>query len=205
MPPKASIFRLDPDAQSALAHLSKLLGRPMNKLVNEAVRDYLLKTTPAEREVEGTLASLRAYRQRDLQVAEPPAAYLSARAKLGEDEPTQGKIARVTPDSKTLGAAREFVRQVSTRYSVSAAILFGSRARGTHRSDSDVDIAVLLRGPRGKLMETSIEMADIAFDVLLETNVYIQPLPIWEDEWEHPDTHSNPRLLENIQRDGLLL
>ena len=23
------------------------------------------------------------------------------------------------------------------------------------------------------------------------TNVYIQPLPIWEDEWEHPETHSN--------------
>jgi uncharacterized protein len=187
MPRKASIFRLDPEAQSALAHLSKLLGRPMNKLVNEAVRDYLLKTTQAEREVEGTLASLRAYRQRDLQVAEPPAA-VSTRA-----------------DSKTIGAAHEFVRQVSARYPVKAAILFGSRARGTHHAHSDVDIAVLLRGPRGKLMDTSIEMADIAFEVLLETNVYIQPLPIWEDEWEHPDTHSNPRLLENIRREGLLL
>jgi uncharacterized protein len=188
MPRKASIFRLDPESQSALAHLSKLLGRPMNKLVNEAVRDYLLKTTQAEREAEGTLASLRAYRQRDLQVAEPPAAYVSARA-----------------DSKTIGAAREFVRQVSAQHPVKVAILFGSRARGTHRSDSDVDIAVLLRGPRGKLMDTSIEMADIAFEVLLETNVYIQPLPIWEDEWEHPDTHSNPRLLENIRREGLIL
>src|ERR1700676_1405365 len=112
---KASIFRLDPEAQSALAHLSKLLGRPMNKLVNEAVRDYLLKTTQAERELEGTLASLRAYRQRDLHVEEPPAA-VSTRA-----------------DSKTIGAAREFVRQVSARYPVKAAILFGSRARGTHR------------------------------------------------------------------------
>ena|ERR1700730_46063 len=111
----------------------------------------------------------------------------------------------VTDDSKTIDAAREFVRQVSARYPVRAAILFGSRARGTHHSDSDVDIAVLLRGPRGKLMYTSIEMADIAFEVLLETNVYIQPLPIWEKEWEHPDTHSNPRLLENIQREGLLL
>jgi predicted nucleotidyltransferase len=205
MPRKASIFRLDPEAQSALTHLSKLLGRPMNKLVNEAVRDYLLKTTQAEREVEGTLASLRAYRERDLQVADPPAIYMSARAGVGEDEPIQGTIARGKPDSKTIGAAREFVRQVSARYSVRAAILFGSRARGTHRSDSDVDIAVLLRGPRGKLMDTSIGMADIAFEVLLETDVYIQPLPIWEDEWEHPERHSNPRLLENIRREGLPL
>jgi antitoxin ChpS len=62
-----------------------------------------------------------------------------------------------------------------------------------------------LRGPRGNLINTSLEMADIAFDVLLETQVYIQPLPIWEDEWEHPESHSNPHLLENIQHDGLAL
>lgn len=205
MPRKASIFRLDSDSQSALAHLSKLLGRPMNKLVNEAVRDYLLKTSQAEREVEQNLAGLRAYRERDLQVAEPPAAYANARAEVDDDEPIQGRIPRGKPDSKTLRAAREFVGQVSTRYSVRAAILFGSRARGTHRSDSDVDVAVLLRGPRGKLMNTSIDLADIAFEVLIDTGVYIQPLPIWEDEWEHPDTYSNPRLLENIRREGLLL
>ena len=185
MPLKASIFRLDPDAQAALAHLSKLLGRPMNKLVNEAVRDYLLKTTQKERELEGTLASLRAYRERDLQVRETPAPYVNSQA-----------------DPETMSAARDFVRRVASRYSVKAALIFGSRARGTHRADSDVDVAILLRGPRGKLMDTSLDMADIAFDVLLETSVYIQPLPIWENEWEHPETHSNPRLLENIRREG---
>jgi predicted nucleotidyltransferase len=184
--PKASIFRLDLDAHAALAQLSRLLGRPMNKLVNEAIRDYLLKTSQKERELEGTLASLRAYRERDLQMREaPPPPYLSSPA-----------------ESEAMGAAREFVRRVSVRYSVKAALLFGSRARGTQRADSDVDVAILLRGPRGKLVDTSLEMADIAFDVLLETNVYIQPLPIWEDEWERPETHSNPRLLENIRREG---
>ena len=202
---KASIFRLEPEAHSALEHLSKLLRRPMNKLVNEAVKDYLRKTSQAEREVEGALASLRAFRERDLQVAEPPAAYVPAGVEIGGDEPIQEKIALGNSNSKAISAAREFVRLVSAKYSVKSAILFGSRARGTHHSDSDVDIAVLLRGPRGKLMDTSIEMADIAFEVLLETNVYIQPLPIWEGEWEHPDTHSNPRLLENIRREGLPL
>jgi predicted nucleotidyltransferase len=185
---KASIFRLDPDTQAALVNLGRLLGRPMNKLVNEAVRDYLLKACPKERELEGTLASLRAYRERDLRVREAPAPYLNSPV-----------------ESETMGAAREFVRRVSARYSVKAALLFGSRARGTHRADSDVDVAVLLRGPRGKPMDTSLDMADIVFDVLLETSVYIQPLPIWEDEWEHPEIHSNPRLLENIRREGLPL
>src|SRR5882757_9055436 len=115
---KASIFRLDPDTQSALAHLGRLLDRPMNKLVNEAVRDYLLKTSQKERELEGTLASLRAYRERDLHVSETPTPYLSSRAE---------------PES--MGAAREFVRRVLLRYPVKAALLFGSRARGTHRAD----------------------------------------------------------------------
>jgi uncharacterized protein len=108
-------------------------------------------------------------------------------------------------ESESLGAAREFVRRVSVAYSVKAAILFGSRARGTHRADSDVDLALVLRGSRGKLLDTSLKMADIAFDILLETTIYIQPLPIWEDEWDDPDTHSNPRLLENIRREGLPL
>jgi len=129
-----------------------------------------------------------AYCELDLQVREAPAAY------------------RNTPvEAETLGVAREFVRRVSAAHSVKTAILFGSRARGTHRADSDVDLAVVLRGQRGKLVDTSLEMGDIAFDVLLETNIYIQPLPIWEDEWDRPETHSNPRLLENIRREGLAL
>jgi len=190
MPSKATLLRLDPDARPALVQLSKLLGRPMNKLINEAVRDYLLNTGQAESEVRESLATLSAYRERNLQVAEPAVVYA-------------GEIAKA--DADTAGAAREFVRRAAARYSVRSAVLFGSRARGTHRSDSDVDIAVVLQGQRGKLIEISIELADIAFELLLETNVYIQPLPIWEDEWDHPQTHSNPRLVENIRRDGLPL
>ncbi len=108
-------------------------------------------------------------------------------------------------DSDAIIAAREFLQRVATSFSVSAAFVFGSRARGTHRSDSDVDLALVLRGPRRKLMQTSLELADIAYDVLLDTNAYIQPMPIWEDEWARPETHSNPRLIENIKREGIRL
>ena len=48
-------------------------------------------------------------------------------------------------------------------------------------------------------------MADLAYDVLLETGIRIQPLPIWEEEWEHPEAYSNPRLLHNIAREGMQL
>jgi predicted nucleotidyltransferase len=84
-------------------------------------------------------------------------------------------------------------------------ILFGSRARRTHRPDSDADVAVVLRGRPGKFVATKLAMADLAYDVLLDTGIRIQPLPIWEKEWGHPETYSNPRLLRNIEREGIRL
>ena len=48
-------------------------------------------------------------------------------------------------------------------------------------------------------------MDDIAYDVLLDTGIRIQPLPIWEDEWAHPSAYTNPELLSNIARDGVKL
>ena len=86
-----------------------------------------------------------------------------------------------------------------------AALVFGSRARKTHRLDSDADVAVLLRGHSGAFLKTKLAMADLAFDVMLETGVRIQPLPVWENEWSHPETYSNPSLLANIAREGILL
>ena len=48
-------------------------------------------------------------------------------------------------------------------------------------------------------------MADIAFDVMLETGVLVEAIPLWEDEWEHPERFSNPALIENIRREGVRL
>ncbi|MET3106028.1 putative nucleotidyltransferase [Oxalobacteraceae bacterium GrIS 2.11] len=108
-------------------------------------------------------------------------------------------------DKDTEGAARAFISKVANQYDYVGAILFGSRARHTNRPDSDADIAVLLRGAHGKFVDVKLAMADIAYDVLLETGIRIQPLPIWEDEWAHPETYSNPLLLHNIDREGIRL
>jgi antitoxin ChpS len=83
--------------------------------------------------------------------------------------------------------------------------LFGSRARGDHRAQSDTDVAVLLSGAPGPFLETKLALADIAYDVLLETGVLIQPLPIWQSEWDCPESSTHPRLLENVKRDGVPL
>lgn len=108
-------------------------------------------------------------------------------------------------DTETEQAVRAFIAQVAAQYDLAGAILFGSRARKSHRPDSDADIAVLLHGRAGKFIATKLAMADIAYDVLLDTGIRIQPLPIWEDEWAHPEAYSNPGLLQNIERDGIRL
>jgi predicted nucleotidyltransferase len=108
-------------------------------------------------------------------------------------------------DPPTLQAVRLFLARVSARYAVSGAYLFGSRARGDFRADSDADVAVLLGGPQVDFLDTKLDLADVAYDVLLDTGVRIQPLPIWDAEWTDPDTYSNPRLLTNISREGIRL
>ena len=108
-------------------------------------------------------------------------------------------------DPDTEHAVRVFLQRIADRYDLADAILFGSRARSNHRPDSDADIAVILHGPPGERVNTSIDMAGIAFDVLLETEVLVEALPLWEDEWEHPERFNNPILIENIRREGVRL
>ena len=46
-------------------------------------------------------------------------------------------------------------------------------------------------------------MAEIAFDVMLDTGVLVDPLPLWENEWIRPERFGNPALIETIKREGL--
>lgn len=87
-------------------------------------------------------------------------------------------------DHNTEKAFCRFLVLIANRYETAGAIVYGSRARGTHRPDSN---------------------ADVAFDVLLESGILISPLSIWLDEWEHPETSPNPALLYNIEREGIRL
>lgn len=108
-------------------------------------------------------------------------------------------------DRNTEEAVKRFLSLIASRYDIAGAIVYGSRARGTHRPDSDVDVAVLLKGEHQRVLTTTLAMADAAFDVLLETGINISPLPVWLDEWEHPENYSNPTLLQNIAREGVRL
>lgn len=108
-------------------------------------------------------------------------------------------------DGDTEEAVRRFLGLIAGRYDTAGAIVFGSRARGTHRTDSDADVVVLLKGEHQRFLPTKLAMADAAFDVLLETGINISPLPVWLDEWEHPESYSNPALLRKIAEEGVRL
>ncbi len=108
-------------------------------------------------------------------------------------------------DAATERAARAFMRRLEGRYKVIEGILFGSRARRTHTEESDADIAIILGGPGGDRAKTARDMAGLAFDVMLETGILIEALPLWKDELDHPERFSNPALIANIRREGLPL
>ena len=108
-------------------------------------------------------------------------------------------------DAMTERAVRAFLRRLEGKYPVIESILFGSRARRTHTEESDADVAVVLDGPKGDRAEAVRDMAGIAFDVMLETGVLVEALPLWRDEFEHAERFSNPALIASIRREGVSL
>lgn len=61
----AFTLRIGPQERNALKHLSKIEKRPINQLLNEAIRNYLREKGERERGLEASLAELKAYRKKD--------------------------------------------------------------------------------------------------------------------------------------------
>ena len=76
------------------------------------------------------------------------------------------------------------------------AVLFGSRARGDFRPDSDYDVAVFIRGLDGWFDEV-VRLADLGTDILMETGAVISAKPFRAGAY-----HEALPLMRAIQREG---
>ncbi len=102
---QATTVRLADNLQTSLHKLSKFLRRPMNALINEAVEAYLKQSTPAaEKELESTLAALRAYRKRDPDFTLARQKFVEAELKY--EDPLEGQVVRKKSSPKVTKIAR---------------------------------------------------------------------------------------------------
>ncbi len=110
----AFTLRIDAEERAALENLSRIERRPINQLLNEAVRGFLLRRRPKERSLEASLERLHAYRQRDPQFQKARKAFVEAEATLSdplEGEPIEGHLVdgQVEPIGPTQSKIREIL------------------------------------------------------------------------------------------------
>lgn len=77
------------------------------------------------------------------------------------------------------------------------AVLFGSRARGDARPDSDYDVAVFLRDYRG-LWEELEPLSGITTDILLDDDAAVSVLPFPEGAYRDRTIFMNEVRLDGI-------
>ncbi len=81
-------------------------------------------------------------------------------------------------------------------------ILYGSRARGTARADSDWDFLILLPEPVDRILE--MEIKDCLYDIELETDTVLSSIIRGKQEWLSRRYEVMP-LRQEIERDGMVV
>jgi len=88
---------------------------------------------------------------------------------------------------------------------LAALYVFGSRARGDHQPDSDLDLAVILRNTPSSLAHADDTLLDVTYPIEIDHGVHIQAWGLAADEAGLPSTAFRSRLAETIRREGVLL
>jgi hypothetical protein len=104
---------MDAEERAALENLSEVEGRPVNQLLNEAIKSYLSRQGQGEQRLEANLAGLRAYRKRDPGFQRAIAAFVEAEATVKdplEGEPVSGHF--VEGEFKPLGPVQSKIREL---------------------------------------------------------------------------------------------
>ena len=116
-------------------------------------------------------------------------------------------------ESDTYAALQQFIHRISehANRAIVDIILYGSRARGDHEAESDVDVAVIVEDDGTdieRMRKIRYELIDHAYETMLalftkDVLLRIQPLPIPKEHWDDPSLFQNPYLIQNIQQEGI--
>ena len=107
--PKATTVRLRPGLITGLSLLQRILKKPMNRMINEAVHRYVERQTSAvETDLQNVIERVRAYRRSDPNYKKLWAEFVDAEARHGKDDPVEGRI-------KNAGPVQTRVRDILSR------------------------------------------------------------------------------------------
>ncbi len=101
-------------------------------------------------------------------------------------------------DEQFLQEVKRYVHEIDPQAEV---WLFGSRARGDAREDSDWDFLVLTEKPVNQLLKNRLR--ELFFEVELDNNKVIGSIIHSKQEWE--DNHKVTPLYRNIKRDAMVV
>jgi predicted nucleotidyltransferase len=109
-----------------------------------------------------------------------------------------GSGTSATPENESvLARCRQALNDVYGTDNIERGVLFGSRARGDARPDSDSDVAVFLISPN-ELWDDLGKLAHITATILNETGAVISAKPFPAGAWRELSP-----LMHEIRRDGL--
>jgi predicted nucleotidyltransferase len=117
----------------------------------------------------------------------------------GSDRRRDGDYMKLAENEER--ALKRLREELFARYPIIDFRLYGSKARGEERQDSDLDVMIELPGYDRAVVE---EIDDIVYRINLEHDVFISALVFGKDELESGPMSESP-IYKVIQREGVPL
>jgi predicted nucleotidyltransferase len=121
--------------------------------------------------------------------------------------PDVDELLRPPTHPEVEAALAQFAANVRDHYRdrLKGLYLFGSRARGDNRPDSDADVAVVLQDGDWVGWKERRVLNRLAYEPSLESGLAIQAWPFSDQQWQHAGSQPNAPLIDAARREAVAL